>query len=106
MLEDLLALPIGLERHSEDPKARAMLQLALARAHGLTSYDAAYLDLALQARLPLASLDSRLMARAGIAGVPGLPQEGAWGVPPPLGEEITLPASSTSEPSSPGAEDS
>jgi predicted nucleic acid-binding protein len=33
---------------------------SLAQNHGLTVYDAAYLDLALRERLPLASLDSAL----------------------------------------------
>jgi predicted nucleic acid-binding protein len=32
----------------------------LCRSHGLTSYDAAYLDLAVRRRLPLASLDNDL----------------------------------------------
>ena len=36
----------------------------LCRSHGLTSYDAAYLDLALRQRLPLASLDDDLRQAA------------------------------------------
>ncbi len=36
--------------------------LSLARNHALTVYDAAYLELALRKRLPLASLDRRLRA--------------------------------------------
>lgn len=44
--------------------------LALARAHNLTSYDAAYLALALRENLPLASLDNRLCTAAGNVGVP------------------------------------
>jgi predicted nucleic acid-binding protein len=43
--------------------------LAGARAHGLTSYDAVYLELALQEGLPLATLDKRLRAAATKAGV-------------------------------------
>lgn len=43
--------------------------LFLARAHGLTSYDAAYLDLASRYGLPLASLDEQLIKAAKILGV-------------------------------------
>lgn len=39
------------------------------RQHGLTSYDAAYLELALRRRLPLASLDTPLRAVAKKLGV-------------------------------------
>jgi predicted nucleic acid-binding protein len=34
--------------------------LPLCRSHGLTSYDAAYLDLVLRRQVPLASLDDAL----------------------------------------------
>jgi predicted nucleic acid-binding protein len=47
--------------------------LALARAHRLTSYDAAYLELALRLGLPLASRDQALQAAASSEGVPLLP---------------------------------
>lgn len=40
-----------------------------ARMHGLTMYDAAYLDLAIRLEAPLATLDSRLRTAAGSAGV-------------------------------------
>jgi predicted nucleic acid-binding protein len=43
--------------------------LATARAHGLSSYDAAYLELAARHGLPLASLDERLVKAADAAGV-------------------------------------
>ena len=43
--------------------------LATARAHGLSSYDAAYLELAARRGLPLASLDDRLVRAASAAGV-------------------------------------
>jgi predicted nucleic acid-binding protein len=43
--------------------------MALARAHGLTVYDAAYLELALRLELPLATLDRALAAAAPAAGV-------------------------------------
>ena len=41
----------------------------LAGVHGLTTYDAAYLDLAMRERLPLATLDARLRAAATRVGV-------------------------------------
>jgi predicted nucleic acid-binding protein len=47
--------------------------LALARSHGLTTYDAAYLELALRRGLPLASRDKALQAAAQREGVPLLP---------------------------------
>lgn len=43
--------------------------LALARAHGLSAYDAAYLELAVRRGLPLATLDGQLIAAAATAGV-------------------------------------
>jgi predicted nucleic acid-binding protein len=43
---------------------------SLAQEHGLTVYDAAYLDLAIQERLPLASLDGQLVRAAQKVGVP------------------------------------
>jgi predicted nucleic acid-binding protein len=42
--------------------------LDLARTHGLTAYDAAYLELALRRGLPLATLDKKLRAAAKAAG--------------------------------------
>ena len=47
--------------------------LALARSHRLTSYAAAYLELALRRSLPLASRDQALQAAARAEGVPLLP---------------------------------
>ena len=43
--------------------------LTTARAYQLSAYDAVYLDLALRARLPLATLDVGLRKAAGKAGV-------------------------------------
>lgn len=43
--------------------------LAVARTFDLTCYDAAYLELALRLRVPLASLDRRLAAAADRAGI-------------------------------------
>jgi predicted nucleic acid-binding protein len=42
---------------------------ALARAHGLTAYDAAYLELAIRLGLPIASLDQQVLTAAAALGV-------------------------------------
>lgn len=44
--------------------------LVRAREHGLSAYDAAYLDLAVRKGLPLATRDSALRSACGKAGVP------------------------------------
>lgn len=44
--------------------------LDLARAHGLSAYDAAYLELAMREGLPLATQDDALRVAAERAGVP------------------------------------
>jgi predicted nucleic acid-binding protein len=67
----LESLPIRI-----DPASTACVwndTLALARAHQLTAYDAAYLELAMRLGLPLASRDQALQAAARIEGVPLLP---------------------------------
>ena len=45
---------------------------ALAAHHRLTAYDAAYLELALRRRLPLATLDAALLAALPAAGIRGI----------------------------------
>jgi predicted nucleic acid-binding protein len=50
----------------------AMTATRLAIKHALSAYDAAYLDLALRERLPLASLDKKLAAAARAENVPVL----------------------------------
>ena len=63
----LEALPIILD---EETAARAFGDIAhLARAYQLSSYDAAYLELAIRRGLPLACLDGKLKAAATAAGV-------------------------------------
>ncbi len=57
-LDDLAKLPIVLEQF---PGGVVFSRLQrLSREHGLTAYDAAYLDLALDSGLPLATLDEDL----------------------------------------------
>lgn len=58
-LKDLSTLPIGLQQLSS-PAVFDRVQ-RLSREHGLTSYDAAYLDLALELELPLATVDDELI---------------------------------------------
>lgn len=64
----LSALPIGVD--GETPARAWDDVLDLARAQGLTAYDAAYLELAMRLGLPLASLDDRLKNAAVAVGVP------------------------------------
>jgi predicted nucleic acid-binding protein len=64
-LADLEKLPISFDRQSDSETV-----LALARAHRLTVYDAAYLELALRADAPLATLDQQLVRAARTARVP------------------------------------
>lgn len=54
--------------HETAARAFAHL-LPLCRSHGLTSYDAAYLELALRRRLPLASMDDDLRDAAMQTGL-------------------------------------
>ena len=62
----LEALPINVD---EETSARAWSDiLDLARTHKLSSYDPAYLELALRLDLPLASLDDQLKAATTAAG--------------------------------------
>jgi predicted nucleic acid-binding protein len=67
-LRELARLPITLDRTPEESEI-----LRLARAHGLSVYDAAYLELAQRHRVELATLDGDLMdaARAEAVGLLG-----------------------------------
>ena len=63
----LQALPVTID---DETASRAWRDsLPLARAHQLSVYDAAYLELALRRDLPLATLDKNLKAAASAAGV-------------------------------------
>ena len=64
----LKSLPISLD---DETAMRAWQEsIQLARAHQLSVYDAAYLELALRRGLPLATLDDPLKAAAKVCGVP------------------------------------
>lgn len=57
-------------RLDDETASRAWLTTSeVAVLHGLTAYDAAYLELALRKNIPLATLDSRLADAARAAGV-------------------------------------
>jgi predicted nucleic acid-binding protein len=71
LLGFLRELPIAVDQETAD---RIWQQGALLAArHGLTAYDAAYLELALRLDLPLASADSKLADAARRCGVSVLP---------------------------------
>lgn len=56
----------------QDVQPRSVMMkaaLAIAREHGLSAYDAAYLELAIRVGAPLATLDKALRAAARKAGV-------------------------------------
>ena len=63
----LKSLPITID---DETAVRAWQEsLHLARAHQLSAYDAAYLELALRRGLPLATLDNPLKVAAAAVGV-------------------------------------
>jgi predicted nucleic acid-binding protein len=66
-LELIGALPIATDHETANRAWREVL--GLARAHKLTTYDAAYLELAVRRGLPLASRDAELVAAARTLGV-------------------------------------
>lgn len=70
-IRKLRALPIRID----DDTARQALEttIALAREHQLSSYDAAYLELAVRKGLPLASQDRELLKAAKACGIVPLP---------------------------------
>lgn len=61
-LADLNGLSIRIDRTPDSERV-----LALARAHRLTAYDAAYLELARRLDAPLATLDRALAGAAGVS---------------------------------------
>ena len=63
----LSRLPISVEQGSYRERMKELF--ALGRKHGLSSYDASYLSLAMTMGLPLATLDEKMKIAAGNAGV-------------------------------------
>jgi len=70
---ELSALPVRIDH---EPLAFTTLD-RLAATHGLSAYDAAYLELALRRSLTLVSLDARLVAAAQAIGHPVMTSTGA-----------------------------
>jgi predicted nucleic acid-binding protein len=66
--ELFLEVPISI--HEVAPQSALGPVLDLARTHGMTTYDAAYLELAMREGLPLATEDEILRAAAERVGVP------------------------------------
>lgn len=64
----LAALPINVVSLSLQDVIDAVLPIA--RAHGLSAYDASYVETALRLALPLATLDGRMRTAAAHLGVP------------------------------------
>ena len=62
-LRDLAGLRVRVDREPEES-----VVLRLARTHGLSVYDAAYLELALREAIPLVTLDAQLTAAARAEG--------------------------------------
>lgn len=67
----LEALPISVEVSTTSKTLSTVLPLA--RKHGLTAYDASYLDLAVRLACPLATFDKALLEAAKAVGVSLLP---------------------------------
>ena len=67
-IEDLAALPIRIDDESSQRIFTDVHRLAV--HYRLTSYDAAYLELAQRLGLPLATLDAELIAACRNAGIP------------------------------------
>ena len=71
MLNELSTLPIEVDGETAAHAWGATLKLA--DKHGLTPYDAAYLELSQRQRLALATLDGRLKRAAAEEGIDVLP---------------------------------
>jgi len=71
-LADLAALDVSIDPETEQHAWKATLQLA--DRHGLSVYDASYLELAQRKRLPLVTLDHALVRAAEAASVDVLPK--------------------------------
>jgi predicted nucleic acid-binding protein len=60
---------LDIQVDEDDPRRAFNIVLPLCRSHGLTSYDATYLELAIRSQLPLASLDDALRRAATSVGL-------------------------------------
>jgi predicted nucleic acid-binding protein len=60
-------LPIEVDKYTSLHAWQETLELA--QTYGLTSYDAAYLELSIRLSLPIASLDKQLLKAAEVCGV-------------------------------------
>jgi len=67
---ELIAAASALRLHVDRESVSMIAIDAIAACHQLTSYAAAYLELALRRRLPLATFDQALLAAMETAGVP------------------------------------
>jgi predicted nucleic acid-binding protein len=70
-LQSLATLPIHADRAIGPSEVSEIVSLAA--KHGLTTYDACYLELARRRRLPLATLDRKLREICSVVGVAVLP---------------------------------
>jgi predicted nucleic acid-binding protein len=70
--DDLAILPIDVEAALTASQAKDVLAVCL--RHGLTVYDAAYIELAKRKGLPLATQDSDLLKASQLEGVSLVPQ--------------------------------
>lgn len=66
-MSSIAALPIEVESRAATDCYLSVVPLA--RAHGLTSYDASYLEFAIRRNLPFSTMDERLRAAATALGV-------------------------------------
>jgi len=66
---------LDIESYTETERYATTTTMALGRKHKLTSYDAAYLELAMRRGVTLATLDKNLRKAATMEGVAVLPTE-------------------------------
>jgi predicted nucleic acid-binding protein len=78
-LELLAQLPIAVDAETVGRAWREIISLA--RAERLTTYDAAYLELAIRRSLPLATNDRVLADAATRVAVPVVPRQSEWRTP-------------------------
>lgn len=69
LVDEIIKNAARLVTRIDAPPASAASLLAIARTHGLSAYDAAYLELAQRMRIPLAARDSPLAAAARNMGL-------------------------------------